>query len=236
MIKDHTVNKVRGIPDFAYISFEKAYKLVEPLTKKGGSATIQEFYELIKRKKTGWLGLEIKSARVWGLISEKGMSLTEKFNRISSSKDPNEKIMIKKETFLNIPLFNKIFDKYSKTGLPNKLELSNFLELEYNISPHYSPSVSKTIIDFIHNYFRDYGKKYLSHQNEIISKKEVETNLDDFFEKKKSINIKITSPVGNFDLEATNKKEFEKILKIINTLWDERSDADENQEEGAHNT
>ena len=233
-MKDHTVNKIRGILDFAYIPFDRAHKLVEPLTKLDGSATTKEFYGLIGRKKTGWIGLEIKSARVWGLVSPKGMALTETFYKISSSNDPNEKLALKRDSFLEIPLFKKIFEKYSDIGLPKKEELIRFLESEYNINPTYAPSVAKTIIDSIQKYFREYGKKYFETKNEVAEKKEIETNLNDFLKKKNSINIKITSPIGNFNLEAASKEDFEKIMKIINTLWDKRSDTDENQEEGAH--
>jgi len=215
MAKDHTVNKVRGIPDFAYIPFDRAYRLVEPLTKMGGSANTKEFYELICRKKTGWLGLEIKSARVWGLIENKKMILTGKFHKLSSSNDPNEKLEIKRESFLNIPLFKKIFEKYSDTGLPKKEELIRFLESEYNINPTYAPSVVKTLFDSMQKYFREYGKKYLPSKSEIVPKKEIETNLNDFTKKKGSISIKVISPIGNFNLEASSKEEFNKIVKII---------------------
>ena len=229
-MKKHTVNALRGIPDFSYIPFDKAYRLAQNLVKLGGSATMPEFCELIGRKKTGWLGLEVKSMRVWGLVSGKGtMSITNKFSKISSSRDPNEKLAIKKGSFLNIPLFKKIFEKYSNVGLPKKPELSKFLESEYKINPIYSPSVAKTIIDSIQKYFKEYGKNYIKQNESTSLRKEVETSLDDFATKKSSINIKITSPIGNFNLEATNKEGFEKILKVINTLWDEEKDnADEN--------
>ncbi len=221
-MKSHTVNAVRGIPDFSYISFDKAYKLAENLVKVDGSATMKEFCELIGRKKTGWLGLEVKSMRVWGLISGKGkMNLTEKFYKISSSKDPHEKLMIKREAFMNISLFKQIFEKYFNTRLPKKPELSIFLESEYNINPTYSSYVAKIILDSIQMYFREYGKNYVK-SNENSLKKETETSLNNFFGKKNSIHIKIESPIGNFNLEATNKEEFGKILKIINALWDEK--------------
>lgn len=234
MKNDHTVNRVRGIPDFAYIPFDRAYKLVEPLTKIGGNATSKEFYELIGRNKTGWLGLEIKSARAWGLIEDKKMILSKKFYELSSSSDPNYKLEIKKNSFLNIHLFKEIFEKYSDIGLPKKEELIRFLESKYKINPTYSPSVAKTLFDSVQKYFREYGKKYPSQNNEIIPKKEIETSLNDFAKKKDSISIKVISPIGNFSLEASNKKEFDKIVKIIEPLWDKGSDTDENQEEGAH--
>ncbi len=222
-MKDHTVNKVRGIPDFSYIPFDRAYRLAENLTRVDGSATMREFCELIGRKKTGWLGLEVKSMRVWGLISGYGkMNLTEKFHKISSSRGPDEKLKIKRRAFISIPLFKKIFEEYSSSGLPKKSELSKFLESEYKINPIYSPSVAKTIIDSIQKYFKEYGKNYIKPNESTSLRKEFETSLDDFTVKKNSINIKITSPIGNFNLEAANKDEFEKILKIINTLWDER--------------
>ncbi len=234
MAKKHIVNAAKGILNFSYIPFDRAYKLAENFVKKGGSLTRPELSELIGRNKTGWLGLEIKSMRVWGLISGKGkMSLTKRFHKISSSKDPNEKLKIKRKAFMSIPLFKQVFQKYSNSKLPEKLELSRILELEYRINPTYSSNVSETIIDSIQKYFRDYGNKYVSPTIEIAPKKEVE-DLGQFLKKKDSINIKITSPIGNFNLEATNKEEFEKIIKIINFLWDERSDTDENQEEGAH--
>jgi len=174
--------------------------------------------------------------RVWGLISGKGkMHLSKRFYKISSSKDPDEKLKIKRKAFMNIPLFKQILQKYPNLKLLEKLELSKILESEYNINPTYSSSVAKTIIDSIQKYFREYEKNYLSPQNENISKKEMETSLNDFTEKKNLINIKITSPIGNFNLEAANKEEFEKILKIINTLWNEKSDTNENQGgTGAH--
>lgn len=234
MKDSHKVNKLRGIPDFSYISFDRAYKLAENLLKKGGSATIKEFYDLIGRKKTGWLGLEIKSMKVWGLVvsEKKMMKLTDRFYKISSSNESEKKLMIKREAFLNIPLFKRIFEKYSNKGLPKKSELSEFLESEYNVNATYSPSVANAIIDSIQKYFREYGSNYIKFQHENTIKKEVETNLNDFTGRKDSINIKVTSPIGNLNLEASNREEFEKILKIINTLWDKK-DADENQEEGA---
>lgn len=234
MKNDHTINKVKGIPEFAYIPFDEAYKFAENLTRINKPIPKKEFYGLIGRKKTGWLGLEVKSIGVWDLVSGKKMNLTERFHKISSSRDPEEKLRLKKEAFLNIPLFKIIFEKYFHTGLPKKSELSRFLESEYKINPTYSPAVVKTIIDSIEKYFKEYGKSYVKDEN--ILKRETEKSLNDFSEKKNLINIKITSPIGNFNLEAASKKEFEKIMKIINTLWDERSDTDENQEEGAHET
>jgi hypothetical protein len=160
--------------------------------------------------------------KIWGLvISEKrSLRLSDRFNKIFSSKDPNEKLIIKREAFLNIPLFKKVFDEYLNKGLPKKLELMNYLENEYKINPTYSSSVSGTIIDSIQKYFKEYGNNSLKTQEEVIGRKEIETHLLDFAPKNNSINIKITSPIGNFNLEATNKEELEKILKIINTLWE----------------
>jgi len=231
-MKDHKVNASRGIPNFAYIPFGEAYKLARILEKLGGSGTIREFCELIGRKKTGWLGLQVKSIRAWGLISGKGkMDLTKRFYEISLSRDPKEKLMLKREAFKEIPLFKQIFEKYFNIGLPKKSELLTLLKEEYKINPLYAPSVSKTIIDSIQKYFKEYGKNYLDPLKDY-TKKEIEPDLRKFFVKNNSINMKITSPIGNFDLEAANKEEFEKIIKIISILWDEERDLSENQKKG----
>ena len=237
-MKDHTVNKVRGIPDFAYIPFDKAYRLAENLLKSGSYATLKEFYELIGRNKTGWLGLEIKSMKVWGLVvSEKRkMKLTKQFYKISSSTDPDEKLRIKRGAFLNIPLFREVFEKYKAKELPKKTGLSKFLEEEYGINPSYSPTVAKTFIDSIHRYFKEFGKEKQISENKPIQIRKVEENLSNDLGKKNSVNIKINSPIGNFNLEATNKEEFEKVMRIISVLWDKKGDIDEDQVEGAHET
>lgn len=237
MVKDHTVNKVRGIIDFAYIPFEKAYRLVEPLTKVDGSADVKKFYELINREKTGWLGLEIKSARVWGLIESKKMILTKKFYKLSSSNDPNEKLEIKRKSFLNVPLFKKVFEKYSKFGLPRKNELIIFLESEDNINPTYSPSVAKTIIDSINKYFKEYGINPTKVGQGLFTatmKKEDESLP---FDRREGImNIKVTSSKGTFNINVINKDGIEIAQKLIKDLWEGESDTDEKQVEGAHET
>jgi hypothetical protein len=236
-MKDHAINAFKGIPNFSYISFDRAYQLAENFLKIGGSGTMKDLCEMFGLKyKTGWLGLEIKSLRVWGLISGKGkMSLSERFYKIAESKDPNEKLLIKGIAFLEIPLFRIIFDRYSKIGLPSKKELCKILESEYKISQRYSSYISHAILDSISKYFKEYGKNVVN-SLEIKIGKERETNLDEFTQKKDFVNIKINSPLGNFNLEATNKDEFEKIIKIINALWDKGSDTDENQDKGAHKT
>ena len=148
------------------------------------------------------------------------MILTEKFYRIHSSRDSEEKLALKKESFLEISLFKKIYDKYVNDGLPRKQELISFLQSEYKINTTYSPSVATTIIDSIQKYFKEYGINH-SKNNSDDKKREIESDLKEFLVKKNTINIKINSPIGNFDLEATNKEEFEKVIKIINTIWHE---------------
>lgn len=241
MENNHTVNKARGIPDFAYVSFDRAYHLAETLLKIGGSGTMKDLCEIFGLKyKTGWLGLEIKSVRVWGLISGKGkMNLTERFYNITESIDPNEKLLIKRKAFLEIPLFKLIFDTYSKSGLPHKKELRKILESDYKISQRYSSYVANVIIESISKYFKEYGINLTKTEQSpytLILKKEVETKLSDFDRKKSIMNIKITSTKGSFNLDVVNKDGIGIAQKLIKDLWEGESDTDENQDEGASKT
>lgn len=163
------------------------------------------------------------------------MCLTERFYKLVNSEDPNELLLIKGNAFLEIPLFKIIFDRYSKTGLPPKTKLVETLEGDYKISSRYSSQVANSIIDSISKYFKRYGETIPSQEGEAGMGGKV-NNIKNLDKKIEIVNIRINSPIGNFNLEATNREEFEKVMKIISVLWDKKGDTDKNQEEGAHET
>ena len=237
--------------EFPYISFDEAFKLAENMKKLGGVATIRELGSAIGRKKTGWFGLQVASMRRWGLVSGQGkMKLTDVFQRIASPRSPNDDLKAKQEAFMEIPLFKEIFEKYSKHGLPEEPYLSNVLQSDYLLKPRYAVLVSGIIREFISKYFSGYGTNQfeeMSSSSDILDPNEGVRGLKNILSVKKNIypiNIHIISPIGNFNLKASNKTDFgdlvqnklSKIWEAIDLLWREdeaKNYTDEKQEDGA---
>lgn len=230
MKNDHTVNSNKGIPEFAYISFEDALNIAKTINQLKSPFTFRDISNLTGRKKTGWFGLQIASLKRWGLLTGRGeMKLTDGFRKVLYSKNSLEIINIKKEAFMNIGLFKEIFDKYYKKGLLDINQLTNVLESEYKINKTYAPLVAKVINFSISEYFQGYNISKLN-DNLIIKNKTNE--IDNIHIKNVSFSVNIISPVGKFIFEASNKSEAKELMKTkltkiwdtIDQLWEEKRD------------
>ncbi|MCH8945822.1 MAG: hypothetical protein IIA85_02775 [Nanoarchaeota archaeon] len=198
----------RGKLSFPHISLDEAIIVAKKVHELGGFATIPLLGDALN-KKGGWLAGYISSAKRYGLIEGYGqLNLTELAKRIISPTYEGEELAAKKEAFLMVELFSKIYYRF-KGKYPDENLFINILIRNYGIKNR------KEAIKLINIIRKETENLLQSSNGEIETEEPNEKNLDmgkpDGFSEKISIIIK--APNVNYPFYAKNKEEFEDIVK-----------------------
>jgi len=152
-------NQNEGKWEHPYISFEEAMSMADKI-KEMGKPSVNQFADALKFKNAGFFRLRVASLRRWGLCEGRGeLSITQAYKDISSEKRPGHALEVKRELFLNIPLFQNVFTKYKDSGLPQEPYLTNAIKDSYNLSGRNPNLVANIVRGFISEYFPRFGEE-----------------------------------------------------------------------------
>lgn len=198
----------RGKLSFPHISLDEALVVAKKIHELGGFATTSLLGDALD-KKGGWLAGYIASAKRYGLIEGYGkLKLTELAKKIISPTYEGEEIAAKKEAFLMVELFSKIYSRF-KGKYPEENLFRNILIRNYGIKNR------KEATKLINIIIKETENLLQSSNGEIETEEPNEKNLDmgkpDGFSEKISIIIK--APGINHPFYAKDREEFEKIVK-----------------------
>ena len=120
--------------DYARSSLRKSLDLANAVDDLGGSCNSSTCAEKMGKKKGGSFSSIISSAVKYGFIIHKkeNLNVTQRYKNIKHAYDDEEKNSHLKKAFLNIPLFNNIYEKYKGIKLPIEI-LDKILIKEFEV-------------------------------------------------------------------------------------------------------
>lgn len=196
--------------DYPHASITKSIELAEAVYALGGTSSIEMCAEQMGRKVGGGFNSIVSAATKFGMITKtRGqLAITELFKDYHLGYSNEEKSEILRSSFLHVPLFHEIYERFKNQILPIKI-LDRLLIREFNVNQQDASRVSKYFIDGskateLLNSDNSFCTVNLdlpdSHPEEKIDKSEANTSQDQTH----SI-INTTSPTSTEDL---NNDEF----------------------------
>lgn len=128
-VDEKTSGKVRSTIEFPYADLDSSFDVVRGVHNAGGTSCESEQLaaQLKLEAKGGGFRLKINAARMFGLITY------ERGGRISLSEigrqaiDPQLERSARVKAFLNVPLFQKVYDEFKGRPLPPRAALERTL-------------------------------------------------------------------------------------------------------------
>ncbi len=120
------------IAEYPVASIKKSLELAQTVDELGGSSTIEVCAEKLGKQVSGGFHQIIQSAVKYGFIVRKKGTLTilPCYKDIKLAYNENERISLLQKAFLNVPLFQKVCNRFANQKLPveilNKLLIKEF--------------------------------------------------------------------------------------------------------------
>ena len=135
------------IAEYPFASIKKSLKLAQTVDELGGSSTIEMCAEKLGKKVSGGFHQIIQSAVKYGFIVRKKGVLTilPGYKDIKLAYNEDERISLLKKAFLNVPLFQKVCNRFANQKLPVEI-LSKLLIKEFGVPEKIAPRVKTHFI------------------------------------------------------------------------------------------
>lgn len=165
----------------------------------------------------GALARKLAAAKRWGLIKGSGvLEITPLGKRTIIYADEESLAKSRKEAFMTVPLFAELYGRFGST-LPAEQAFVAILANEYELSER----DAKTMLTI----YKEAIKFYLDAKSEEIQKfqaiaKSNNPNRNPLVKKDGKISVYVSSPMGENNFKADDKKEFENMKKRLNSLFE----------------
>lgn len=125
---------------YPYYDLNQSIEVAEAVHNKGGSQCSKDQLASFLSYSTVQSGAyltRIAAAKLFGLINieRDQISTTERANTILSPIMPEDQQNEKVDAFLDVPLFNAVYEQFKGSSLPLQVGLKNLLEKTYSIVP-----------------------------------------------------------------------------------------------------
>ncbi len=135
------------IAEYPFASIKKSLKLAQTVDELGGSSTMEMCAEKLGKKVSGGFHQIIQSAVKYGFIVRKKGVLTilPGYKDIKLAYNEDERISLLRKAFLNVPLFQKVCNRFANQKLPVDI-LSKLLIKEFGVPERMAPRVKTHFI------------------------------------------------------------------------------------------
>lgn len=202
-----------------YISFDEALEIANKIKDMGKPST-DALAKALGDSNAGWFRLKIASIRRWGLADGWGdLSVTQHYKDILNEKKPNHASEVKRELFLNIPLFKDIYETYKDNGLPQEPYLTNAIGDKYNLKGRNPNLVANIARDFISKYFPNYGREEHNEPEMSSSKPEtIKSSIEKLSIHEGDFPIQIITRDNTFKWDVKEEVDWTVIDSVINSI------------------
>ncbi|MCK5043671.1 hypothetical protein KAR52_01550 [Candidatus Pacearchaeota archaeon] len=165
----------------------------------------------------GALARKLAAAKRWGLIKGSGLlEITSLGKRIIIYADEENLAKSRKEAFVTVPLFAELYERFGST-LPTEQAFVAILANEYELSER----DAKTMLTI----YKEAIKFYLDAKNEENPKvagttTNTHSHGKPLVKKDGKISVYVSSPMGENNFKADDKKEFENMKKRLTSLFE----------------
>jgi hypothetical protein len=130
------------IAEYPVSSIKKSLELAKTVDELGGSSTIEVCAEKLGKKVSGGFSQIIQSAVKYGfIVRKKGiLSILPCYRDIKLAYNENERISLLQKAFLNVPLFQKMCNRFANQKLPVEI-LNKLLIKEFGVPERMARSV-----------------------------------------------------------------------------------------------
>ena len=124
-------------------SLSDALELAETVSSLGGKCSIETCAESMKKKTGGSFSALISAAVKYGLVTSKsgGLAVTEQFNNYRLAYDEEERLKLFRQTFLSVPLFSQVLNRFRHEELPPGHILKKILIREFDVRENLAGAV-----------------------------------------------------------------------------------------------
>jgi hypothetical protein len=196
------------ILEYPTASIKRSLRLAKAVDELGGSSSLDMCAERLGKKVSGGFREVIHSATKYNfLIQKKGiLTITPLYKEIKLAYNEKEAENLKQKAFLNVPLFQKIYDRFKGQKLPVDI-FDKLLIKEFNVSERMASRVEK--------YFIEGAKEIglLTSDNMVIASAETCNKPTD--EDSESQFDKLESETTNFEKQAYSSPQGSYSVKIF---------------------
>jgi len=166
--------------DYPRSSLKASLEVGKTVSELGGTCSTESCAEALGKKISGSLNAQISAAVKFGFIvkTSGNLSITDLYKKIELAYDEIEKTFLLREAFFNIPLFEKLYERFKDGKLPIQM-LDKLLIREFE--------VPRKIAQRVTNYFIKSAKECsLLNADLTFIKMEDENNLNEVDEQNNS--------------------------------------------------
>lgn len=134
--------------EYPKASIKKSLELTQTVHDLGGSCSLGMCADKLGKKVSGGFREIIHSAVKYGfLVQKKGiLTTTPLFKDITLAYTPEEKNHLLQKSFLNVPLFHKVYERFKGKKLPIEI-FDKLLIKEFGVSDYFASRVTKYFAD-----------------------------------------------------------------------------------------
>jgi hypothetical protein len=130
----------KSATQYPYFDLDDSIAVAKALHERGGGTCTRDLAAVAlgySTTKSGTFLSRIYAAKQFGLIEIEGdtLSVTDRATSILHPVMESDAITAKRDAFLAVPLFQKVYEKFKGATLPPELGLQNLLKTEYKIVP-----------------------------------------------------------------------------------------------------
>jgi hypothetical protein len=130
----------KSATQYPYFDLDDSVAVAKAVHERGGGTCTRDLaaaalgYSTVK---SGAFLSRIYAAKQFGLIEIDGdnLSVTDRATNILHPVMESDTVVAKRDAFLSVPLFQKVYEKFKGASLPPELGLQNLLKTEYKIVP-----------------------------------------------------------------------------------------------------
>ncbi len=208
--------------EFPALSFDETFEIATKIKSMGGVVTSRQLCQALNQKPGGWFAMQLSSLRRWGLVEGRGeLRLTSLFKRMVAPQKPNDDVDARLDSFLGIPFFKKLYEKYRDHGLPEDPFFTNTLKDTYGLSGRNPALVARIVRDFITKYVPNFGKANVE-RTKIPEANDQSLPVQQNEAQEGEFPVKIVSPERTFTWDIKNELDWQVVetaLKSIKERW-----------------
>lgn len=142
----------KSATQYPYFDLDDSVAVAKAVHERGGGTCTRDLaaaalgYSTVK---SGAFLSRIYAAKQFGLIEIDGdtISVTDRATNILHPVMDSDAVVAKRDAFLAVPLFQKVYEKFKGSGLPHEQGLQNLLKNEYKIVPDRIKPAMRVMLD-----------------------------------------------------------------------------------------
>jgi hypothetical protein len=142
----------KSATQYPYFDLDDSIAVAKAVHERGGGTCARDLAAAAlgySTTKSGAFMSRIYAAKQFGLIDIAGdiLGITERGTNILHPVMDSDAVVAKRDAFLAVPLFQRIYEKFKGASLPPELGLQNLLKTEYKIVPDRIKPAVRVLLD-----------------------------------------------------------------------------------------